>query len=470
MTSKPQMVAHYELPGNGYGIQSSGDWVFVAVSHLGLSVLRMEDVEKPIVSITFPTASNSYSTESSILTLQGTASDDRAISRVIWDNDQGGGGEATGTTTWQASNIPLVQGLNNITVTVEDEKGNLGTDVLSVYMSLPDTTPPTLAITSPTPDSTIRTEYEVITLSGSANDNHTIDHIEWVSSKGNSGIAPLNGQIWNIEDIPLNEGATTITVTAIDITGNYTSDEVTILRIAPDITAPTITITFPVNTTEFSTKDPTLNISGEAYDNTTLKQISWTNNSTGESGIATGKALWAANAIYLDTGLNSITVTAEDLSGNTASDNLAVTYSPYDADSDGISDAWELLYFGNLTDAQASTDCGASGIPDLMKFALGMPPWTAPQHLLPQSSLDTDAQHTYLIYKYRRLLAPEYLYYQIGISQDLAHWDYSEHNVEQVGLPVPTGDGITEEATIRVPVINGDNTKVFIQLRVSVAP
>lgn len=28
-------------------------------------------------------------------------------------------------------------------------------------------------------------------------------------------------------------------------------------------------------------------------------------------------------------------------------------------------------------------------------------------------------------------------------------WDYSESQIEQIGLPVPTGDGVTEEVTVR---------------------
>src|SRR2546426_633573 len=61
------------------------------------------DVTVPAVTITTPTTNPTFSTSSPTLTLGGTASDTVGVTQVTWANDRGGGGTATGTTSWTAS-------------------------------------------------------------------------------------------------------------------------------------------------------------------------------------------------------------------------------------------------------------------------------------------------------------------------------------------------------------------------------
>lgn len=51
---------------------------------------------------------------------------------VTWVNDRGGAGNATGSTTWTAANIPLKAGINNITVTGTNASLNSGFDQIAV--------------------------------------------------------------------------------------------------------------------------------------------------------------------------------------------------------------------------------------------------------------------------------------------------------------------------------------------------
>ena len=60
-------------------------------------------------------------------------------------NDRGGSGDATGTSSWSASGVPLLSGDNVITVTALDAAGNTGTDVLTVTYTV--TTPPPTTVT-----------------------------------------------------------------------------------------------------------------------------------------------------------------------------------------------------------------------------------------------------------------------------------------------------------------------------------
>jgi hypothetical protein len=58
-----------------------------------------------------------------------------------------------------------------------------------------------------------------------------------------------------------------------------------------------------------------------------LTQVSWVND-RGGSGTATGTTSWSVSGIALQTGQNVLTVIARDAAGNTATDQLTVTYTP----------------------------------------------------------------------------------------------------------------------------------------------
>ncbi len=87
------------------------------------------------MTISSPSAADTHSTGTPTLTLGGTATDNFTITQVTWTNSRGGGGTATGTTAWSASNIALQAGSNVLTVTARDSSGNLGTDTLTVNLS-----------------------------------------------------------------------------------------------------------------------------------------------------------------------------------------------------------------------------------------------------------------------------------------------------------------------------------------------
>jgi hypothetical protein len=103
------------------------------------------DTVKPTAAITWPTRNASYVTSSSPIDIQGTATDNVAVTQVRWANNKGGNGVASGTTSWDAPGIPLQNGDNVITVTASDAAGNAGTAALTVTYSPSDTTPPIIS-------------------------------------------------------------------------------------------------------------------------------------------------------------------------------------------------------------------------------------------------------------------------------------------------------------------------------------
>lgn len=79
----------------------------------------VSDTTAPTISITTPAASAGTSATSPIA-LAGVAADNIGIASVVWANDRGGSGTATGTTNWSVPAVPLKSGTNIIRVTAYD--------------------------------------------------------------------------------------------------------------------------------------------------------------------------------------------------------------------------------------------------------------------------------------------------------------------------------------------------------------
>ena len=285
------------------------------------------DTTAPVITVTAPVNAATFSTTSSTLNLGGTATDAVGVTQVQWTNSLGGSGTASGTANWTASGIALTVGLNTITVTARDAAGNLGTDTLAVTYSLPpDTTLPTITISSPTANPTTSTSANSITLGGSASDDVGVTQVTWVSSIGVSGTAS-GTTAWTVTGIPLINGSQTLTVTARDAAGNTRNDAIVVTSsTATDFTNPTVTITSPVSTSATSTTTDTISIGGTANDNRAVKRVDWSN-SAGGSGTATGTTAWSVAGIVLKPGSNVLTVRVYDLSDRQSTDTLTVTFN-----------------------------------------------------------------------------------------------------------------------------------------------
>ncbi|HEY1303763.1 MAG TPA: PA14 domain-containing protein [Vicinamibacterales bacterium] len=93
-----------------------------------------------------------------------------------------------------------------------------------------------------------------------------------------------------------------------------------------DTAAPAIVITSPTSGTTFTTTASTLTLGGTASDNVGVTQVTWVND-RGGSGTATGTTSWSISGIALAANANTITVSARDAAGNTATDVITVTSS-----------------------------------------------------------------------------------------------------------------------------------------------
>jgi len=237
--------------------------------------VTQSDTTPPTIGITSPTSAATYLTSASSINLGGTASDNVGVTQVTWSNNRGGSGTATGTTSWTVNGVALQTGANVITATAHDAAGNTGQAVLTVTYNPPDTTPPTISITSPTSASTYNTFSNNINLGGTASDNVGVTQVTWSNSGGGSGTAS-GTTAWNITGVPLQGGTNLITVTAYDAAGNSGNAALTVTYNLPALGIAnqnsSIVLTWPTNAVGFILENAT-----------NLPAANWTTNSSSPS-------------------------------------------------------------------------------------------------------------------------------------------------------------------------------------------
>ena len=135
---------------------------------------------------------------------------------------------------------------------------------------------------------------------------------------------------------------------------------------------------------------------------------------------------------------------------------------------------WQTMQFGasagNPLIAGANADPEGDGIANWLEYAFGLNPLQANVSKLPTAALQTTGGNRYLTMKYRQLIGQTTLDYNVGVSGDLQAWDWTESQIEQLGPPVATGDGLTEEVTVRVATPINGTAREFLKLRVEQLP
>lgn len=110
--------------------------------------------------------------------------------------------------------------------------------------------------------------------------------------------------------------------------------------------------------------------------------------------------------------------------------------------------AWKNLYF---TAAQLAAPAiggdtaspGGDGIPNLMKYALNLNPWTDGVARLPAMSITASGSNGYLTLTYTHVIAATDIVYTPQVSGDLQTWSSGAGYVATVSV-TPNGDGVTE--------------------------
>jgi hypothetical protein len=179
-------------------------------------------VTQPLPQVTITSPQNSIFTNVSPITVAGTSSDPAATVTVNGIQYPGSGG------AFQLP-VPLVEGPNTITAIATTASGLTGTASIQVTL---DTTPPHVAITSPTQGYV--TSAASLTVSGTVNDlvvGTVNDQQATVTVNGTA--AQVANRSFSAANIALGMGLNTIQVVGLDRSGNSATATVTVQRIAP---------------------------------------------------------------------------------------------------------------------------------------------------------------------------------------------------------------------------------------------
>jgi len=114
-----------------------------------------------------------------------------------------------------------------------------------------------------------------------------------------------------------------------------------------------VVLTNPANVTEILTPDLIVNITGRVTSTNEIESVIWTNDRGGK-GTASGKQQWTTGNIVLQTGVNTITITATDVLGSAASKTLVVERENTTASGAGTTNTKPVAmysYSSNLSNA-----------------------------------------------------------------------------------------------------------------------
>lgn len=194
----------------------------------------------PAVRITSPIAGETV-TEGTTLPVTVEATDDVAIVSV--DLLVNGQVASTGVNKF---NLKVPVGASNLTLSARatDPGGNVGTAADVVVNVVPDSTPPTVSITSPTPGETVR-EKAVLPIIVDAADNFVVASVDFLINSQVVFTTTTAPYQFNFT-VPLGVTSLTVGARATDLSGNISAAEDVVVSVVPD-RPPTAEITAPTS-------------------------------------------------------------------------------------------------------------------------------------------------------------------------------------------------------------------------------
>lgn len=243
--------------------------------------------------------------------------------------------EATITAPNQSS-YPETNHYFNVQLTAEDDAGNETTidstdptlgDNLKLYVK--EKTPPVITITSPTEGATITNNTPKITWRVTDNDSGVdpdtitikIDTAA-VTSTGITNTPSGNGFNCSYTPTTLADGEHTITIKASDYDGNAAKAKTVTFKV--DTVPPTLSVTSPTN--NLITNTAKLTVTGTTNDVTSSPvTVKITLNSTNQGAVTVQSNGSFSKSISLNSGVNTIVITATDSAGKASSVTRTVT-------------------------------------------------------------------------------------------------------------------------------------------------
>lgn len=305
----------------------------VTATHEVTVLPEFEDVTAPVVALVAPTALGAYVTSASSVTLGGTASDDVGVTSVGWEVE-GVSGTCDGDASWSCDEIPLHDGVQEISITAGDAAGN--TEVVLVAVARLDDLTDAVEVSAQELDFGTSADELPLTIT-----NTSGVELYYVLEAGAEWIDAEPALVTTLAAGTSQQHTVTIHRTSLEPGESYASDLVvsiengsgdaaTIPVLADELDGATgqlvVVITSPVSVASLTTANDSIVLGGSVTGGVEPFEVTWSND-RGGSGVANGGASWSTGSVALSEGLNVLTVTATDALGEAATAELHVTVS-----------------------------------------------------------------------------------------------------------------------------------------------
>ena len=203
------------------------------------------------------------------------------------------------TNTWQAFDVVLTNGVNTFTLHATDLAGNTTTASYNLTVDYSaKTNPPSVQITWPQPGTEV--SGSSFTVDGQVSDATVTVAATIADNTGNTnavkGLVERTGKFW-LENLPLNSGTNTVTLTVTDAAGNTTTNSFNVVQSA-------VTLTVNPVTPASDLWKKHINLTGTVSD---ASYAIWVN---GVKGHNNGDGTWSASNVPVnDGGTASFTAT-----------------------------------------------------------------------------------------------------------------------------------------------------------------
>jgi hypothetical protein len=303
------------VSGLGTGLQvRAAMYMTLASAEAAFDNIRVTgDAITPTIAITNPPAAMAVMAAVTNYNVAGIANLG-VVGDISWTNSgTGARGTIAAATNWTVFGMVLGDGVNGIMVWGSNTVGGVASNSVTITRVLP----PLLTITNPATDIMVSDLVELQSLQGTASES-VMGPLLWENQlTGATGTAAA-GSNWTIAGIDLLPGTNTITVTATNIVQQSTNDTRRIYQVP----LPVVTITNPTNGLMIAHDVAGIALGGTASGEV-FGMLRWTNALNGAAGAFPRTATWATNLV-MGLGTNTITVTASNIVGRTASASISV--------------------------------------------------------------------------------------------------------------------------------------------------
>ncbi|MDZ7801247.1 MAG: Ig-like domain-containing protein [Trueperaceae bacterium] len=191
----------------------------------------------------------------------------------------------------------------------------------------PDDGPPEVTLTSPAGSTTVSTSP--IDIEGTATDQDGIGDVTVANgANGFGAFCAVSGNSFTCSDVELVEGVNLIDVVVRDGDGNQRTVPISVTREAGGGSgAPTLSNVTPQDGATLA--DQPIDVTGDVSDDGTVASVALENHTEASTYTCTvSGGSFICPDVFLQTGDNDLTITAEDAAGKPATHDVTITYEP----------------------------------------------------------------------------------------------------------------------------------------------